>query len=545
MKKNRLLFTKRLIISVLASALICLMFSSPGGVHASDTVTVTIDRNTPYLVSKFEIGATYTHSMWEYGHPTAVARAKQLLVDGNIRYHNIHIMGWGTDNPEPTNDNYNFDSLDERVNFTLSMPGAIPVITFCTAPGWMKVSGEDWNMNDRVATEHFDDFAELCSVIAQRYPQVKHFQVWNELKGFWDEPQDYITMYNMVYDAVKAVRPDAIIGGPYTGGFDFSFINSWYNQKHGADFICWDEWLQGWPPENNTDEAWQMARTSIFGDEAAQVRTITDLPIWISEYYAGGAEGTSSNWDFIAANHASCYYHSLINDTSVALLWGHDSYLFSSTASPSGGQPTKLYNVVKIFNTHFGPGTQLYSTTSSSEDINVLASETKTLLINKRNSPVTVVVNGTSVNLVAYEVKLLDADLPAQNNLALNKTAYASSAEPENPVEAGNDGDTSTRWCAINANTGHWWMVDLGAHYNLTGCEIMWEFARAYKYRIDVSSDGVRWTTVVNKTNNTDTSQIQSVSFNSNYKRYVRITVTGGLDSHHWASFYEFRVFGE
>ncbi len=543
MRKNHVRFSRKLIVSIMASVLVFSVSSAPG-IQADGTVTVTVNRNSPYMVSNFEIGATYTQSMWENGSSTAVARAKQLLVDGKVRYNNIHIMGWGTDNPEPTNNNYDFSSLDARVNFTLSMTGVRPVITFCTAPGWMKVNGDDWDMNDRVATSHFGDFAELCSVIAQRYPQVKYFQIWNELKGFWDTPQEYITMYNQVYDAVKAVRPDAIIGGPYTGGFDLSFLSSWNSQKHGAQFACWDEWLQGWPPEDHTDEAWQMARTSIFGDEAAQARTVTSLPLWISEYYAGGAEGTSSNWDFIAANNASCYYHSLINDTSVALLWGHDSYLFSGTTSTNGGQPTKLYDVVKIFNTQFGPGTQLYSTTCSSADVNVLASATKTLLINKLNSAVTVVVNGTSYNLAAYEVRLLDAGQPAPANMALNKTASADSAESENPAASGNDGSASTRWCAADAGTGHWWKVDLGANHNLTGCEVVWEFARAYKYRIEVSSDNVNWTTAVNKTSNTDTSQTQTSSFTANSQRYVRITVTGGLDSTHWASFYEFRVTG-
>jgi hypothetical protein len=127
--------------------------------------------------------------------------------------------------------------------------------------------------------------------------------------------------------------------------------------------------------------------------------------------------------------------------------------------------------------------------------------------------------------------------------LALNKTASASSSEASNPTARGNDGSTSTRWCANNGNLNHWWKVDLGANYNLTSSQVMWEFNnRVYKYRVEVSTNNSTWTTVVNKTNNTSTAQTQTDTFSAT-ARYVRITVTG-LQSGTWASFYEFRVFG-
>ncbi len=129
-------------------------------------------------------------------------------------------------------------------------------------------------------------------------------------------------------------------------------------------------------------------------------------------------------------------------------------------------------------------------------------------------------------------------------NLAQGKPATADSAQSSNPVANGNDGNTSTRWCAANGNTGHWWRVDLGSTRNLTGSEVMWEFARNYKYRVEVSNDDANWTTVVDKTNNTSTAQTQNDPFTAS-ARYVRITVTGLTTSPvTWASFFEFRVFG-
>jgi hypothetical protein len=146
---------------------------------------------------------------------------------------------------------------------------------------------------------------------------------------------------------------------------------------------------------------------------------------------------------------------------------------------------------------------------------------------------------------------ILLAGLMTQNitaaivNLALGKTASASSSQSANPAGNGNDGSTGTRWCAANGNTGHWWKVDLGSSRAITGTEVMWEFARNYKYKVEVSADNSTWTLAVDKTTYSGTAQTQTDNFTAT-TRYVRITVTGLTTSPTtWASFYEFRVFGD
>jgi Glycoside hydrolase family 2 C-terminal domain 5/F5/8 type C domain len=133
----------------------------------------------------------------------------------------------------------------------------------------------------------------------------------------------------------------------------------------------------------------------------------------------------------------------------------------------------------------------------------------------------------------------------AGTNLALGKVASADSAQAANPASSGNDGSTSSRWCANDGNANHWWQVDLGATFSLSRSEVMWEFSgRVYRYRVEVSSNGSTWTTVADKTTNASTAQTQSDPFSAT-ARYVRITVTGLTTSPvTWASFYEFRVFG-
>ena len=128
--------------------------------------------------------------------------------------------------------------------------------------------------------------------------------------------------------------------------------------------------------------------------------------------------------------------------------------------------------------------------------------------------------------------------------MALHKTASADSAETGkgNYATNGNDGNISTRWCANDSNTGHWWMVDLGGNANITGTKVLWETNGAYQYKIDVSTDNSTWTNKVDKSGNTTAAQLISDSFTAT-ARYVRITVTG-LPSGDWASFYEFSVFG-
>jgi beta-galactosidase len=143
---------------------------------------------------------------------------------------------------------------------------------------------------------------------------------------------------------------------------------------------------------------------------------------------------------------------------------------------------------------------------------------------------------GTAVNLVVSSGK--------DGNAALNKSASASSEESAkgNTAGKGNDGDISTRWCANDGGLNYWWKVDLDSVYHLVSSEVTWEVdGQVYGYMIQVSSNNVIWNTVVDKRNNTSTSQIQQDVFSAN-ARYVRIMVTK-LASGCWASFWEFKVF--
>jgi hypothetical protein len=295
-----------------------------------------------------------------------------------------------------------------------------------------------------VKDDYVEQFAGLCAAVAERYKDVEYFQVWNEMKGYWSSSLNnwdyirYTTLYNAVYEAVKAERPDAKVGGPYLviqgdgavelgksgrdtfspiGSRDWDVIDYWLENKKGADFFCFDYGLIDYHDTNTYTNSEKMKLTKNFGRILAQLGEKTDLPIFISEFYGGSDE---IDRQFTAANHASCYYHAILNNASLALVWNPqegeiDNFLFTQTERSDGGQPSAHYSVVKAINDHFSKGTQLYHVTSSSDDIDVLSSAEKTLLINKTENSLAVDVDGEIVQLDRYEVRIIDT--PAQTRI--------------------------------------------------------------------------------------------------------------------------------
>ena len=126
-------------------------------------------------------------------------------------------------------------------------------------------------------------------------------------------------------------------------------------------------------------------------------------------------------------------------------------------------------------------------------------------------------------------------------SVSQDQPVAASSVDNTNIPDNGNDGDLTTRWAASSGTFPQWWAVDLGGSYALQNATIYWYNAasRYYQYDIQVSSDGVNYTTVVNKSGNT-TMGNTSDNFSAT-NRYVRIYVTGA--SAGYASFYECLVF--
>ncbi|HEV2378105.1 MAG TPA: Ig-like domain repeat protein, partial [Streptosporangiaceae bacterium] len=408
------------------------------------TVTVTVDRSTQAGTSQLSLGVTHTNTTVLGGNATAVAGARSLLTKA-VTYQNVFIYGWGSTNPEPSPGNFNWTSLDQRLAMIQSM-GATPIITLCCAPDWMTDVGTDTSNYCNgfyigclpPAPPHYADFADLVRQIALRYPYVKYYVVWNEMKGFfqpdanqWDIVS-YTDFYNTVYDTLKAVDPSIQVGGPYlviegtgtnTGPWftwspvtqrNLHVLQYFLQQAHGADFVSLDRNVKDYHDPRIYTEAQKLALTHTFGDVVTQVRSITNAPIWYSEPHFAGQQG--GGLLFQGAGNASILLHEAETGAALSLNWEPepqsngviDDNLFTSTLQAGGGQPYPTYYSYLAFHDYFPPGTALYQATSSSPGVEVLASATNTLLINKTPSSLAVAVNGATITLGGYEVRILD-----------------------------------------------------------------------------------------------------------------------------------------
>lgn len=269
----------------------------------------TVGGNEPQPV----VGVTHTQDSAD-DHPPAQVAAATATLGAQPMLQNQYLMGWGVGNPEPSPGVFDWSSLDQRMQLIDTTHG-VPVLTLAGAPDWMKggrAGTTNWSTLDSAPLPaHFGDFAELAAAAAARYPQVHYFQVWSELKGFYDphanrwEYEAYTNLYNAVYDAVKKVRPDAVIGGPYVvldtwsatgspapselsgpwGVVDqraLDVIDYWSAHKHGAGFLSVDG-SSGTRDAGLTTDPFRA--TAMFNTVSSWLRARTGLPVWWSEFY--------------------------------------------------------------------------------------------------------------------------------------------------------------------------------------------------------------------------------------------------------------------
>lgn len=137
---------------------------------------------------------------------------------------------------------------------------------------------------------------------------------------------------------------------------------------------------------------------------------------------------------------------------------------------------------------------------------------------------------------------LISHNLFAQTNLALNKTATASSALT--PALNAVDGNGGTRWESTHGVSPSWLSVDLGASYNLSSVVIDWEAANAANYEVQGSVNGTSWNTIASRTGGTFGTRTDTVAASGTY-RYVRIYCTLRSTGNGWGySLWELKVYG-
>ncbi|MEW9529659.1 xylan 1,4-beta-xylosidase [Microbispora sp. NPDC049125] len=379
-------------------------------------------------------GFTHTQYTADYGEPKALATAQRAIGEQRL-LQNQHIMGFGALNPEPSPGKYDFGSLDDRMDL-IRRTGGFPVITLCCAPDWMKGGREgrtNWNhIEVAPARKHYQDFADLAAKVAERYPYVTHFIVWNELKGFFDEGrhrwdyEGYTDMYNRVYKALKKVNPKIQVGGPYPVMADFDapselkgdwgnvdqrvldVLRYWDKHKKGADFVVVDgsaETDQGMTPDD-------FGAQEKFAAVNQWLHKHIGLPIWWAEWYP---EPDDSGWtDAKRAAVAAVSMIELTRTKSAAVLyWNRQEEggqcppgcLWTSPRQRGGGQPTVLLKALQGFARWFPLGVKTVAVKVSPASVRALARDETTVVVNTEPSAVAATVDGKRMKLAPYEIR--------------------------------------------------------------------------------------------------------------------------------------------
>ncbi|WP_440101710.1 xylan 1,4-beta-xylosidase [Streptosporangium sp. H16] len=353
---------------------------------------------------------------------------------------NQHIMGFGALNPQPRPQEFYWEDLDSRTNL-MRKSGGTQVITLCCAPDWMKGgpegptsdAGWDEHLEDAPYPKHFDDFAKLSAAVATKYRDVKYFMVWNEFKGFWKDhskPADfkgYTTLYNKVYDAVKAARPDAQVGGPYLG-FDsnrtgkselrgpWGVVNQnaldafeyWFENKKGADFVVVDGASLTDAHEMLPDAFGALGK---FGAVTTWLRERTgDMPVWWAEWYFVPEDKTTWPEPLRLAVQAASMIEFAESGAATALYWNPQSVKGCQGCmwDPKTGAMLPTGKLVSDFTTWFPAGAELEKVTSSAPGIRVLAQPKKLLMVNTTKAETTTTVDGREFTLRPYEIRWSD-----------------------------------------------------------------------------------------------------------------------------------------
>jgi len=133
-------------------------------------------------------------------------------------------------------------------------------------------------------------------------------------------------------------------------------------------------------------------------------------------------------------------------------------------------------------------------------------------------------------------------------NLALKKPATSSSIEnDEHAAARANDGDPDTFWTADDEPEGaaEWWQVDLEKTCELASCQVRWPYdGKRYRYKIEGSTDGKKWSILSDQSQNDLTSQVHEITLRKGSRaRYLKIAITA-VDEGCWPGISEVKVFG-
>ncbi|MFD1050514.1 discoidin domain-containing protein, partial [Kibdelosporangium lantanae] len=156
----------------------------------------------------------------------------------------------------------------------------------------------------------------------------------------------------------------------------------------------------------------------------------------------------------------------------------------------------------------------------------------------RRTLPLLAVATAAALVLPSTTTVSAAADVLLSQGRTVDTSTVESGSYP-----GGNavDGNLKTRWASVEGADPQWLRVDLGETSTVHRVVLDWEAAYAKKYRLEISDDGVNFTTVTTVTDgNGGTDDLTGLS---GHGRYLRLVGTTRATSYGY-SLWEIQAFG-
>jgi hypothetical protein len=207
-----------------------------------------------------------------------------------------------------------------------------------------------------------------------------------------------------------------------------------------------------------------------------------------------------------------------------------------ATADGTATEPAD-YTAVPLTTLTFNPG-ETTKTVTVQVHGDTLDEPAETFVVSLSSPGNATIVDGQGVGTIND-----DDSSPSNGAVPLAVSSVSASADDGNVPANTRDGDLGTRWSA--KGDGQWILYDLGTVTLLDRVEIAFYLGdqRTQAFDVQVSTEGVSWTTVFGGNSSGTTNDLQAFDFADVSARYLRIVGHGNSQSE-WNSLTEVTVWG-
>ena len=145
--------------------------------------------------------------------------------------------------------------------------------------------------------------------------------------------------------------------------------------------------------------------------------------------------------------------------------------------------------------------------------------------------------------VAAKPVEAPKPPLVPKDAMGIKATASSEEKGKNNFAWCAVDNDESTRWCANGPDYPQWLQLELEKPQTLTGIETTWENNGVYHFKVEGSTDGKTWTTLVDGSTNEKNAPYSNDFAKADGIRFVKIHALS-KKSGGWASIREVRLKG-